>query len=347
MGGTGSGEAGMNAAIAGIDCALPERRVTNAELARRHPDWDLEKITQRAGVLERRVCGPDETALDLGQRASECLLERLAVAPGDVGALIMCTQSPDHIMPPNACLLQHRLQLPTSVPAFDFTLACSGYVYGLFLAKSLIVSGAVESVLLVTADSYSRYLHPDDRSTVTLFGDGGAATLIRATADAEAGIGAFSLGTDGGSASIFAIEAGGARLPRSPETARTIVDPGGSVSSKEHIVMDGNGVLAFVRNRVPSLVRELLANAEQTWDDVDLVVFHQGSAMALDYVERWLRVPPEKTFRNIATVGNTVSASIPIALRDAERAGRLVPGMRVMLVGFGVGLSWGACLVTW
>jgi 3-oxoacyl-[acyl-carrier-protein] synthase-3 len=337
----------MKAIITGIDCALPERRVTNADLAREHPDWDMEKIEQRSGVLERRICSADETALDLGLRASEQLLERLAVSPRDVGALIVCTQSPDHIMPPNACLLQHRLKLPTSVPAFDFTHACSGYVYGLFVAKALIVSGAIDSILLITADSYSRYLHPQDRSTVTLFGDGGAATLIRGSEAGNAGIGEFSIGTDGGSAEIFAIQAGGARLPRSAETARTFVDPGGSMSSPEHITMDGTGVLAFVRKRVPPMVDELLEKANQTLEDVDLVVFHQGSAMTLDYVERWLSLPPEKTFRNIASVGNTVSASIPMALREAERAGRLVGGMRVLLVGFGVGLSWAACLVDW
>jgi 3-oxoacyl-[acyl-carrier-protein] synthase-3 len=337
----------MKATIAGIECALPERRVTNADLARDHPDWEMEKIAPRSGVLERRICSADETALDLGQRASEQLLERLAVRPRDIGALIVCTQSPDHIMPPNACLLQHRLELPTSVPAFDFTLACSGYVYGLFVAKALIVSGAADPILLITADSYSRYLHPQDRSTITLFGDGGAATLIRGDEEERSGIGEFVLGTDGGNAEIFAIQAGGARIPRSAETARTFVDPGGSVSSPEHISMDGTGVLAFVRKRVPAVVNELLEKTNQTLADVDLVVFHQGSALTLDYVERWLAVPPEKTFRNIASVGNTVSASIPIALRDAELAGRLAKGMRVLLVGFGVGLSWAACLVDW
>jgi len=337
----------MKATIAGIDYALPVRRVTNADLAREHPDWDMEKIAQRSGVLERRICSADETALDLGQRASERLLERLALSSRDIGALIMCTQSPDHIMPPNACLLQHRLKLPTSVPAFDFTHACSGYIYGLFMAKSLIASGAADPILLITADSYSRYLHPADRSTVTLFGDGGAATLICGAEEGSAGIDEFAIGTDGGRAEIFAIQAGGARLPRSADTARTRVDASGNVSSPEHIVMDGTGVLAFVRKRVPAMVDEVLEKANQTLEDVDLVIFHQGSALTLDYVERWLSLPPEKTFRNIASVGNTVSASIPIALRDAELAGRLVPGIRVLLVGFGVGLSWGACLVTW
>jgi 3-oxoacyl-[acyl-carrier-protein] synthase-3 len=239
------------------------------------------------------------------------------------------------------------MQLPTSIPAFDFTHACSGHVYGLYFAKALVASGAADCILLLTADTYSRHLHPDDRSTVTLFGDGGAATLIRAATDGGGEIGEFCIGTDGGSSSIFAIAAGGARLPRSAETAKSFVDPGGSTSSPEHIHMDGPGVLAFVRKRVPAMVRELLAKTQTTLDDVDLVVCHQGSGMTLDYVERWLSLPPEKTFRNIANVGNTVSASIPIALRDAELAGRLRPGMRVMLVGFGVGLSWAACLVDW
>jgi 3-oxoacyl-[acyl-carrier-protein] synthase-3 len=337
----------MKAIIAGIESALPERRITNADLAREHPDWDMEKIAQRTGVLERRWCTADETALDLGLRASERLLERLAVSPREIGALVMCTQSPDHILPPNATLLQHRLKLPTSVPAFDFTHACSGYVYGLFISKALIASGSVDSVLLLNADSYSRYMHPQDRSTITLIGDAGTATLIRSSEAGDGGIGEFVLGTDGGNAEIFAIPAGGARIPRSAETARTFVDEGGSVTTLEHINMDGRGVLAFVRKRVPGMVAELLEKSNQTLADVDLVVFHQGSDLTLDYIERWLSLPPEKTFRNISTVGNTVSASIPVALRDAERAGRLARGMRVMLVAFGVGLSWAACLVDW
>jgi 3-oxoacyl-[acyl-carrier-protein] synthase-3 len=337
----------LRARITGVESALPERRVTNAELAAAHPDWDMEKIAERSGVSERRICAPDETALDLGERAAAALLERLEVSRDTVGAVLFCTQSPDHIMPPNACLLHDRLGLPGSVPALDFTLACSGYVYGLFLARSLIESGASDRVLLVTADTYSRFLHPEDRSTVTLFGDGGAATLVCADDAADRGIGSFSLGTDGGNADIFWIEAGGARVPASEETARPVVDLGGSVSSPDCITMDGPRVLAFVRKRVPDMVNDVLAKAQLTLADVDLVIFHQGSALALDYAERWLSVPKDKTFRNLATVGNTVSASIPIALRDAENAGRLRPGMRVLLVGFGVGLSWGACLVDW
>jgi len=160
-------------------------------------------------------------------------------------------------------------------------------------------------------------------------------------------MGEFALGTDGGSSESFMIEAGGARVPHSEETAKRIADSTGSVRSADHIEMDGGAVLAFVRKCVPPLIEELLSIAGHGMEAVDLVVFHQASALSLEYLQRWLKLPPEKTFSNIHHVGNLVSASIPVALREAELEGRLRPGMKVMLVGFGVGLSWGACLVDW
>jgi 3-oxoacyl-[acyl-carrier-protein] synthase-3 len=337
----------VKACIEAIEYALPERRVSNDDLARAHPDWDMEALAHHTGVLERRICAPDETAVDLGVTAAEGLLERTGTVPLSIGALVVCSQSPDHLITPNSCILQHRLDLPTGIPAFDFNHACSGYVYGLFLAKSLIQSGAADPVLFVTADSYSRFVYPGDRSTVTLFGDGATATLIRGADDGDAGIGEFVLGTDGGGAATFMIEAGGARVPSSEETGQPFVDRGGSVTTRDHVRMDGLKVLAFARKRVPSAVRELLAKTNLTMDDLDLVVLHQASAISLDYLEKWLDVPEEKRFRNVSQVGNTISSSIPIALRDAERAGRLKPGMRVLLVGYGAGLSWGACVVDW
>ena len=245
----------MRARILGVESALPDVRVTNADLDRKHPDWDMDQVVKRTGVHERRVCAPDETATDLAQRACERLLDRLAFPRSQVGAMILCTQSPDYIMPPSACLLQHRLALPTTVAAFDYTLACSGFVYGLFLADALVRSGALDNVLLATADSYSRYLHPDDRSTVSLFGDGAAATLICRAGDEQEGIGRFVVGTDGGRAERFMIPAGGARVPRSSEP---VEDPR---RSPNHVCMDGPGVLAFVRERIPATVRQLLTES--------------------------------------------------------------------------------------
>jgi 3-oxoacyl-[acyl-carrier-protein] synthase-3 len=337
----------MRACIAGIEIDLPQGVVTNADLAREHPDWDMDKIADRTGVLERHICADDETALDIGQRASERLFERLNYSPADVGGVIFCTQTPDHVVPGNSGLLQDRLKLPTSIPAFDITHGCSGYVYGLYIAKSLVMSGAAKSILLVNADSYVRLLHPDDRSTIPLLGDGGAASLVCAVEEGSGEIGEFSIGTDGRHAEIFMIEAGGARVPRSEETCKPISDSTGLVWSAEHVKMEGLAVLAFVHKRVPQAVNELLAKTGHGMEAVDLVVPHQASTLTLENIQRWLKLPDEKCLNNMSDVGNLASASIPVALRKAELDGRVRPGMKVMLVAYGVGLSWGACMVDW
>lgn len=331
--------------IVGVAAALPEQIVTNDDLARTHPAWRMDRVELRTGVRSRRVAGTGETALDLGERASRELLERLAVAPDEVGVVIFCTQTPDHIMPPNACLLQARLSLPTRVIAFDITLACSGYVFGLHLSKALVATDPSATALLVTADTYSRLISPDDRGTSTLFGDGGAATLVRA---GERGrIVDVELGTDGASAACFTIPAGGARRPRDAETGTVRTDRSGNSRTLEQIHMDGAAVLAFVQREVPRNVRALLIRNALRPADCDLVIFHQASRVALDYLRGAVGFSREQLYEDLDEVGNTVSASLPIALRHAELESRLRPGMRVLLVGFGVGLSWGSCLLEW
>jgi 3-oxoacyl-[acyl-carrier-protein] synthase-3 len=330
--------------IAAIEYALPARVVSNAEIAERHPEWRMDQVALRSGVQERRWCTPAETALDLADAAARQLADRTGFDLAEVDAILFCTQTPDYVMPPNACLLQHRLGLPRTVAALDYSLACSGFVYGLYLAKALVQSDAARHVLLVTAETYSKWMHPDDRGPATLFGDGAAATLVSA---GEPALGAFALGTDGSGAASFMIPAGGARRPRSDETAEAVRDQSGNVRRAEDIYMDGAAVLDFVKTEIPPLVRRLLEREKLSLDDLDLVIFHQGSQLTLDVLHRALRIPSHKQFANIAGVGNTVSASIPIALRDAELQGRLEPGMSVMLVGFGVGLSVGACVVRW
>lgn len=331
-----------NARIVAVDYSLPERILTNGDLERLHPSWNMPEVAKRTGVQQRHIASSDETALDLAVDACRRVVGRTGTKKID--AIIFCTQTPDQIMPPNSCLLQTRLGLPTRTLAYDFSLACSGYVYGLFMAKSFIVSNAVDRVLLVTADTYSKLIHPDDRATMTLFGDGAAATLIEA---GEPGIGEFVMGTDGSQGSCFEVPAGGARLPRSCETAVAHPDRHGNRRSLENIHMDGPGVLAFVQREVPPAVQEVLDRGAVRPSDVDLVILHQASKMASDYLERVLDLPRARFFSNIESVGNTVSASIPMAIRDAELAGILTKGMKVLLVGFGVGLSWGVCVVDW
>lgn len=330
--------------IAAVDYALPARQVSNAELARLHPQWRMNQVVLHSGVENRHWCESSETALDLAEAACRNLARRTDFELEHVDVVLFCTQSPDYVMPPNACLLQHRLGLPRTVAALDYSLACSGFIYGLYLAKALVQSGAAKHVLLVTAETYSKWIHPDDRGPVTLFGDGAAATIVSA---GEPGIGGFALASDGGGAACFMIPAGGARLRRSPETGQPKTDQSGNVRTAEDIYMNGAAVLDFVKKEIPALVRTLLDQEKLTLDDLDLVVFHQGSQLTLDHLHKALRIPRHKQFHNIAKVGNTVSASIPLALREAQMQGRLKPGMSVMLIGFGVGLSWGGCIVNW
>ena len=332
----------MKAQIAAIEYSLPEQCVTNDDLDVLHPEWTIHKIAARTGVIRRYICGDNETALDLGQAACEKLLDRGLVSREDIGALIVCTQSPDHIMPPNSTLLQHRLQLPDTVAAFDYSLACSGFIYGLFMAKALIESQMLDNVLLVTSEAYSKLLSPNDRATAVLFGDGAAATLLRR---GDTGVGEVVLGTDGAGGERFIVPAGGTRLPRTEETGVEHSDAFGNLRSQEHIYMDGQAMLGFVKRRVPASIRTLLEKSDYTPDDISMYVFHQASGLALDYLEKEMAIPPEKMYRNLADVGNTVSASIPIAIKDAESAGRIGPGSRLVLAGFGVGFSWGACIV--
>ena len=332
------------ASIAAIEYALPAHEITNDELDRLHPEWRMRDVVRRTGVESRRWCTLEETALDLGVTAAGQLLARLAMPTRAIDSVLFCTQTPDFVMPPNACLLQERLGLSTSVATLDFTHACSGFVYGLYLGKSLIESGAAENVLLVTAETYSKWISPEDRGPATLFGDGAAATLLSAGAG---DISRVFLGTDGAAAGIFCVPAGGARAPRSAATASIVADRHGNARSADHLLMEGAAVLAFVQRAIPPFVEQMLLALGETWESIDLVVFHQASKVTLDALVARLRVPREKVFTNLARVGNTVSASIPIALRDAEQQGRIAPGARVLLVAFGVGMSWAGCLVTW
>jgi 3-oxoacyl-[acyl-carrier-protein] synthase-3 len=332
------------AGIAAITYAVPAREVTNEDLAREHPDWRMAVVARRTGVLSRRWCEPHETALDLAVTASAALFERVARKPEDVDAILFCTQTPDFVMPPNACLLQARLGIPSSAAALDFSLACSGFLYGLYLARGLICSGSARTILLVTAETYSKLFSPDDRGPATLFGDGAAATLIT---DDRRGIGPVVLGTDGSAHAMFYVPAGGTRHPSTPETCAPVTDRFGNRRSAEQLVMHGAAVLAFVDREVVPFVRRAMAQLSVRWADLDLAVFHQASRATLELLATRLDVPADKMFSNLERVGNTVSASIPMALRDAADQGRLQSGAKVLVVGFGVGMSWGACVLTW
>jgi 3-oxoacyl-[acyl-carrier-protein] synthase-3 len=330
--------------IESIACAFPATRLTNDELRAAYPDWDFDRLEKRTGVFTRYVAADGETALDFAVRACKQLAEEGRLRPAEIDAVIFCTQSPDYIMPPNSCLLHGKLGLKPAVLAFDITLACSGYIYGLQLAASLIRGGSAAQVLLATADTYTRYIHPGDRATRCLFGDGGAVTIVSGAENGHA-IRDIRCGTAGRHYEKFMIPAGGMRVPRSAETARQTVDRSGNIRTAENITMDGLGVLSFFNATVPCSVREIVAQNGLSMDDVDLFVFHQASQVALESLTAALRIPPEKMVYDLAETGNLVSASIPVALKRALESRRAKPGHLALLCGFGVGLSWGNALV--
>lgn len=334
----------LQSRIESIAFSLPARRMGNDDLKREYPGWDFERLEKRTGVISRPIAGEGETALDFAVRACEQLESEQQLRREEIDALIFCTQSPDHVMPPNSCLLHGKLGLSTRAIAFDITLACSGYVYGLQLADSLIRSEAAKRVLLATSDTYSRYIHPGDRATRCLFADGGAVSIISAT-DAEPGIKAIRCGTAGKHYEKFIIPAGGMRRPRTPETGCATVDRSGNVRSAEHIKMDGIGVLSFFNATVPCAVKELLGENQLSLSDIDVFVFHQASLVVLDTLRNALHIPSEKMVIDLAEIGNLVSASIPVALKRALDRGQVQKGQLVLLCGFGVGLSWGTALV--
>ncbi len=334
----------MRVNIQSIEYHLPETVVSNEELGRENPGWDMEILEKRTGVSKRHIVGPEETALDLAFHASEKFFQKHNIAKEQIDGLIFCTESTDHILPPNSCILHNKLGLSEDVLAFDFTLACSGYVYGLALAQGLIFSKSARRVLLVNADTYSKFINSHDRSTRVLFGDGAAVSLISAS-DSAQGIVDIKCSTSGKDYDKFIIPAGGCRLPKSSDTSVPMQDKSGNIRTKENIHMDGLGILTFVNSKVPQQVTQILSRNGLSVNDIDLFIFHQASNMALDSIERILKIQPEKMFRNLKNLGNLVSASIPIALKDAMDQGRIKSGYKVVLSGFGVGLSWATAIV--
>ena len=336
----------MNPSIQAIEFELPDRVVTNHDLASEFNGWTAEQIQSKTGIEQRRIAAPGETAADLGFRAAERLLGHGTMPRSSVDALLFCTQSPDYFLPTTACLLQERLGLPTTVAALDFNLGCSGYIYGLGLATGLILSGQARNLLLITADTYSRFLHPGDRGTRTIFGDAASATLICGL-DSGGGLqGPFVYGTDGKGAANLIVSAGGFRQPR-VDNPTVVTDKSGNQRSENHLFMNGPEIFNFTLRIVPPTVETLLARSGLGLEQIDLFVFHQANRYMLEHLRKRLGIPEHKFVISMQDCGNTVSSTIPIALATAQRSGQLVRGMKVMLLGFGVGYSWGGTVIQW
>jgi len=337
----------VNASIQAIEYHLPSNVVTNQDLAAEFPDWTIDKIQGKTGITERHVAAPDECASDLAEAAARKIFASGICSPGEIDYLLLCTQSPDYFLPTTACLLQHRLGIPNRAGALDFNLGCSGFVYGLGLAQGLIQTGQAARILLLTAETYTRFIHPRDRSVRTLFGDAAAATLLSATPARGKLRSSYVWGTDGSGAQNLMVPAGGLRRPRSIESAREVCDENGNWRSANDLFMNGPEIFNFTLRAIPECVGQLLDRSEKRLEEIDLFVFHQANQFMLDHLRRKLKIPQEKFCVWLESCGNTVSSTIPIALHHALAQQRLKPGQTVMLVGFGVGYSWGATLLEW
>lgn len=333
---------GARARIGPIAHYLPERVLDNEELVAAYPDWSVGKIAAKTGISRRHVAAEDEYSSDLAVRACEVLFANGGCEPDAVDFLILCTQSPDYYLPTTATIVHGRLGLRKDAGAMDINLGCSGYVYSIGIAKGLIDSGQANTVLVVTADTYTKFLNPGDRSVRTIFGDGAAATLVLSDGD-ENSIAGVVYGSDGAGAGNLVVPNGGLRSgndisPKSSAATR------GLVEGRYDLFMDGPEIFTFTLEVVPRTVQAVLDKAGSTLADIDLFVFHQANAFMLEHLRRQQGIPAEKFFISLADTGNTVSSSIPIALDDARARGRLRVGDRVMLVGFGVGYSWGGLI---
>ncbi len=333
------------AVIEAISSYFPARNLTNEELAQDFGNWDADKILEKTGIAVRKIAANDECASDMAVAAAQKLFQNSGCTPDKIDFLLFCTQSPDYFLPQTGCMIQNRLGLRTDCGSMDFNHGCSGFVYGLAFAKSLIETKMAENVLLITAETYTKFINPKDRSVRTVFGDAAAATLIGSVEAENDLIGPFVFGTDGSGSQQLIVTAGGLRHPLSPETSIEKEDRNGNWRSEQNLYMNGPEIFTFTLKAVPKVVSQLLEKIGQSLESVDYVVFHQANKFMLDRLRRKIKIPEKKFCLYLETCGNTVSSTIPIALENAKKQGHIQVGDKIMLVGFGVGYSWAATMI--
>lgn len=328
----------MGIRVTGVGAYVPSQTVTNHDLARR-VDTSHEWIERKTGIRERRIAPPEQALSDMGAHAARQCLEHAGVDPEQVDLIVVASATPDQSQPAMACIIQEKLGIAAlHCPAFDVNSVCSGFVFALSTAQGMMLADPdrYRHALVIGADAFSRILDWDDRTTCIFFGDGAGAVLLSQSPE-ERRI-HFSLGSDGRGARAIEVPAGGSRRP---------VDADVLASRLNTFRMDGRKVWDFAVTTVPKAMRGLLARHGLTPRDVDLLLFHQSNLRMIEQLLEGLELPFERTVTTLETLGNTASASLPITLRAAWEAGRLTPGTRVALCGFGGGLSWGAALFEW
>jgi 3-oxoacyl-[acyl-carrier-protein] synthase-3 len=324
------------AVISGIGTWVPEKVLTNDDLSK-IVDTNDEWITTRTGIRERHIAAPGESCSDMAAKAAGAALRSAGADPAEIDLLVIATITADHSTPSTACLVQPRLGL-VNATCFDISAACSGFVYALDIARQYILTGAARKALVVGAEKMSAILDWQDRGTCVIFGDGAGAVVLEAGDGASRGIVSTAMGSDGALANLIRVEAGGSTLPASAET----------VQNRQHFIkMEGNQVFKSAVRGMAEISEKALALAGIASADLKAVVPHQANVRIISAIAEKLAIPMDKVVLNLDRYGNTTAASIPLALEEAVREGRIQDGDFILLVAFGAGLTWGATVIQW
>tara|TARA_B100001964_G_C14219984_1_gene594793 strand:+ start:60 stop:1040 length:981 start_codon:yes stop_codon:yes gene_type:complete len=319
-----------NLSIKCIETALPKNSFRISSLKKKNPAWDIKKIIEKTGIEKIWYTKKHQTALDLGLEASKKVLKKFNKT--SIDTLIYITQSPEYFLPSGACILQYKLGLKNNVKALDINLGCSGFVYGLFVACSLVQNKMSKNILIVCADTYTKYIENSDRANKTIFSDGASATLV--SRSKKKCIGNFLMGTDGSGYKDLIVENGAART-------------GFRNNKKVKLFMNGAKVFMFTIANIPQNVEKLLTISNMKKKNIKTFFFHQGSKVILNSLKNSLKLSNEQVYNNLRFLGNTVSSTIPFSLKQAYKEKKIKNNDLLVLSGFGVGLSWGSCIIKW
>ena len=331
----------MKAYIKAISYYLPRKIVTNEDLLKDFPEWSVDKVAAKVGVNSRHIADENETAGDLAEKAAKCLFKEYNIDPQTIDFLLLCTQSPDYFLPSTSCILQSKLGLRTDIGAFDYNLGCSGCIYGLAVAKGLIVAGIAKNVLLLTAETYNKYLHPSDKSNRSIFGDGAAACIVSTEGIAE--IKEFAMGTDGSGADHLIVKTGASRHKQPTGTYQT--DEEGHERYDDFLYMNGGAIFNFTLDAVPVLMNKVLEKNEIIKENIDYFIFHQANKFMLNTICKMCMIPKNKFYIDLSSTGNTVSSTVMIALKDCISNNIIEKGKQIMITGFGVGLRYAGTIL--
>ena len=318
----------MHVKISAIEYSLPSKIETEKNLKKDNPKWNIKKIINATGIKKRYISLDKDTVVSLGIQTVKKVLRK--VPKNSIKGIIFVTQTPDYTLPSCSAIIQHKLNLPSNCLAFDINLGCSGFVYALSVAGSLIKSQICKNILIVCGDTYSKSIDKNDSGCRPIFSDGVAAIFLEKSNNDS--LGPFVLGTDGSGYKDLMIKNSGFLQEK---------------KIKKKLYMNGKKIFLFSMSKIPSNINDLLKKSKKKIKNIDMFIFHQASKILLQNLMKKIKIPINKFYTNIHKIGNTTSASIPIALKQAYNEQKIKKGNLILIAGFGVGLSWGSCIIKW